>query len=86
MNSFFENKQMTRESFISNDVNTLCSIERFYYSKNCYCLDLVPLILSLVIMTLICGCEGCDYAHVDPMHTMCVFAPRMCSQRKLLRE
>ena len=46
----------------------------------------MPLILSLVIMTLICGCEGCDYAHVDPMHTMCVFAPRMCSQRKLLRE
>ena len=49
-------------------------------------LDLVPLISSLVVLTLICGYEGCDYAHVDPMHTMCVFAPRMCSQRKLLRE
>ena len=29
---------------------------------------------------------GCEYAHIDKQHTMCVFAPRMCSHRKLLRE
>ena len=47
---------------------------------------LVPVAVIVSLVLLICSVEGCDYAHVDPMHTMCVFAPRMCSQRKLLRE
>ena len=56
-----------------------------WFTNDLVILDLVPL-LSLLVASLSWQTEGCDYAHVDPMHTMCVFAPRMCAHRKLLRE
>ena len=29
---------------------------------------------------------ACEYGHISPQHTICVFQPRMCEGRKLLRE
>jgi len=28
---------------------------------------------------------GCEYGHIDSMHTMCIFKPRMCTGSKLIR-
>lgn len=42
-------------------------------------------VLVTVTAVFLLSCEACDYSHIDPMHTMCVFAPRMCHKKKLLR-
>ena len=43
-------------------------------------------VLVTVTAVFLLSCEACDYSHIDPMHTMCVFAPRMCHKKKLLRK
>ena len=43
-------------------------------------------VLVTVTAVFLLTCEACDYSHIDPMHTMCVFAPRMCHKKKLLRK
>ena len=47
--------------------------------------DLFLVVLAVMAMIL-SSSEGCDYSHIDPMHTMCIFAPRMCHKKKLLRK
>ena len=48
---------------------------------------LAALVLALAALVLrSVAALHCDYAHIDAQHTMCVFAPRMCAQKKLLRE
>ena len=42
--------------------------------------------MMLMVSVTTLSTEGCDYSHIDPKHTMCVFAPRMCHKKKLLRE
>ena len=43
--------------------------------------------LTMAIITLLVRvCSCCEYAHIDMMHTMCVFAPRMCAHKKLIRK
>ena len=48
--------------------------------------DCVPAVLVTVTAVILLSCEACDYSHIDPRHTMCVFAPRMCHKKKLLRK
>ena len=42
--------------------------------------------ISLILSQIFQFHQCCDYAHIDSQHTMCVFSPRMCAQKKLLRE
>ena len=49
-----------------------------------YCI--VTLLLAVVVTVIILPTLACDYSMIDPMHTMCVFAPRMCHKKKLLRK
>ena len=37
--------------------------------------------ISVILVLLVSACSCCEYAHIDMMHTMCVFAPRMCASR-----
>jgi len=41
--------------------------------------------MLLVMMVYLAGVLSCEYSHIDTLHTMCVFQPRMCAHRKLLR-
>jgi len=41
--------------------------------------------MLVMFVMLVPACTCCEYAHIDMMHTMCVFAPRMCAHRKLIR-
>ena len=55
----------------------------------CPCLTLTLYLLAVLVTVtavMILSCQACDYSHIDPMHTMCVFAPRMCHKKKLLRK
>ena len=42
--------------------------------------------LALLLMLPVCLAADCEYRHIDPQHTMCVFQPRECRDSKLLRE
>lgn len=47
--------------------------------------------LAVVAVSFICcfllgSASACDYQRVDPSHTMCVYTPRSCGGKTLIRE
>jgi len=43
------------------------------------------MIFQIILLLFLEGAMSCEYGHLDAMHTMCMFAPRMCTGRKLIR-
>jgi hypothetical protein len=46
---------------------------------------------QLVVVAVICcfltgSSTACDYQRLDPSHTMCVYTPRSCGGKTLIRE
>jgi hypothetical protein len=42
--------------------------------------------VSFICCFLLGSASACDYQRVDPSHTMCVYTPRSCGGKTLIRE
>lgn len=45
-----------------------------------------PVLLALLSTYLLSQSSACDYQRVDPSHTMCVYNPRSCGGKTLIRK